>query len=94
MMSKIRKNHASFKAQVALAALREDATVAELSVNFEIHATVINRWKREALDGMEATFTGKTEKMDAAHETDIKRLHAKISQLTIEKKKPVNLDTA
>ena len=41
-MSKIRKNHSvDFKAQVALAAIREDATIAELSSRYGIHATVI-----------------------------------------------------
>lgn len=48
-MSKIRKNYpAKFKAQVALSALREDASVSELSARYGVHPTVINRWKKEA----------------------------------------------
>lgn len=54
-MSKTRKNYpAKFKAQVALAALREDANVAELLTRYGVHATVIHRWKKEALRSMEA----------------------------------------
>ena len=52
-MGQIRKNHsADFKAQVALSAIREDATIAELSSRFGIHASLIQRWKKEALAGM------------------------------------------
>jgi transposase len=43
-MSEIRKSHSSkFKAQVALSAIREDATIAELSSKFGVHASQINR---------------------------------------------------
>ena len=49
-MSKIRKHHsAEFKAQGALAAIREDATIAELTSRYGVHATVIHRWKKEAI---------------------------------------------
>ena len=42
-MGQIRKNHsADFKAQVALSAIREDATIAELSSRFGIHASLMN----------------------------------------------------
>ncbi len=47
-MSKTRKNYpAKLKAEVALAAIRDDATVAELSKKYGVHATVIHRWKKE-----------------------------------------------
>ena len=60
-MSRTRKNYpASFKTKVALAALREDAPISELSLRFGLHATVIHRWKREALQGMEERFKSKT----------------------------------
>lgn len=61
-MSRIRKNHpASFKAQIALSALREDAPISELSIKYGVHATVIHRWKKEALVSMKAGFSGKLE---------------------------------
>jgi len=62
-MSSTRKNHpANFKAKEALAAFREDAPISELAIQYGVHATVIHRWKREALASMEAGFSGKREK--------------------------------
>lgn len=84
-MGKPRKNYpASFKARVALSAIREDGTIAELSGRYGVHATVIHRWKKEALEGLENTFKGN--KGDALDSTAmIKELHAKIGQLTVER---------
>jgi transposase len=84
-MSRTRKNHpASFKAKVALAALREDAPVSELALKYGVHATVIHRWKKEALSSMEAGFSGYLEKAATDHEAQIKELHAKIGQQSVE----------
>ena len=85
-MGKAKKNHpASFKTQVALAAIREDASVAELSSRYGVHASVIRRWKREAEASMEAGFSGKLEVQEKDHAAEIKALHAKIGQLTVER---------
>ena len=82
-MGQIRKNHsADFKAQVALAA---NATITELSSKFGIHASLIQRWKKEALAGMKDIFSGKQATQEINHLTDIKDLHAKIGQLTVER---------
>lgn len=85
-MSKIRKVHSAvFKAQVALAAIREDATMSELSSRYGVHATMIHRWKKEAIESMTVVFSGKLEKQDINHSAEIKELHAKIGQLTVER---------
>ena len=47
-----------FKARVALAALKGDKTVAELSSQYEVHANLITRWVREAKEGLPAVFAG------------------------------------
>jgi transposase len=84
-MSRTRKNYpASFKAKVALAALREDAPVSELALKYGVHATVIHRWKKDALSGMEAIFSDKQQKQATDHEAQIKELHAKIGQQSVE----------
>ena len=52
-----RKSHSvSFKAKVAIAALREQETVAQLSSRYSVHSTQINAWKRQVLDGVEGLF--------------------------------------
>ena len=85
-MSSTRKNHpANFKAKVALAAFREDAPISELAIQYGVHATVIHRWKREALASMEAGFSGKLAKTYTAHEAQLHELHAKIGQLSVER---------
>lgn len=85
-MSSTRKNYsAKFKSQVVLAALREDAPISELSSRYGVHSTVIHRWKKEALVSMEAGFSGKVESQAVDHQAEIKELHAKIGQLTVER---------
>jgi transposase len=85
-MSGTRKSYpAKFKSQVALAAIREDAPISELSSKFGVHATVIQRWKKEALASLEAGFSGKQENLEKENSVLIKELHAKIGQLTVER---------
>jgi len=85
-MSRTRKNYpASFKAKVALAALREEAPISELALKYGVHSTVIHRWKKEAVASMEAGFSGKLDVQKNDHATEVKELHAKIGQLSVER---------
>ena len=79
-----RKFTAEFKSKVALAALREEHTLAELSAKYAVHPNMIRNWKRQAADGLAGLFTGKGDKQTGIAQTEIKDLHAKIGQLTIE----------
>ena len=76
---------ADFKAKVALDAIKGDLTLAELAAKHGIHQTMIATWKRQAIEGMSATFSGKAEAASAASEADLARLHAKIGQLVVER---------
>ena len=84
-MSKKRRNHsATFRAKVALDALKGDKTLSELASHYELHATQIQQWKKQLLEGSKDVF-GASEKERKHVESEIKELHAKIGQLTMER---------
>ena len=81
-MANVRKKHGvDFKAKVALSALREDGTVAELSSRYGVHASQIHAWKKTALDGVPSLFargTAETLGPSVADEARLALLYAKI----------------
>jgi transposase len=85
MMGKRKRYSAEFKAKVALEALRGELTIAQLVVKHGIHQTLINTWKRQAVEGMAAVFSGKAETAEADREGELEKLHAKIGQLVVER---------
>ncbi|MBP2312937.1 transposase [Azospirillum soli] len=76
---------AEFKAKVALEAIRGDLTVSQLVAKHGVHQTLINAWKRQAVEGMAAVFSDKAEVAEASHATEVEKLHAKIGQLVVER---------
>jgi len=84
-MSKRRKFPVEFKAKVALEALSGELTVAELASKYDVHPTQIAGWKRQAKEGMVAAFSGKATTVQKDAAAEIRELHAKIGQLTVEK---------
>lgn len=82
-MSQKRKQYsASFKAQVALEAIREDLTVAQLAQKHGIHPTLINQWKRQLMDHATEAFSRDAKKDDTAN--TIAELYRQIGQLKVE----------
>jgi len=84
-MSKRRKFPVEFKAKVALEALSGELTLAELASKYDVHPTQIAGWKRQAKEGMVAAFSGKATTVQKDAAAEIRELHAKIGQLTVEK---------
>jgi transposase len=85
MPGKRKSYSAEFKSKVALAAIREEGSLAELSSRFGINPNVISKWKKQALSSFKNIFSGKLEIRQTSNDSQIKDLHAKIGELTIEK---------
>ena len=83
MSKRPRRNHApAFKAKVALAAVRSEGTLAELSKRFDVHPGQITAWKDQLLAGATEIFAEGGRRVEPP--VDVKTLHAKIGELALE----------
>jgi transposase len=76
-----------FKAKVALEALRGELTRAQLASKHGIHQTMVGEWKKQAVEGLTAAFSGRSEAEQTAKlsEAEVEKLHATIGQLLVER---------
>jgi len=85
MTRRPRRNHTpAFNAKVALSAIRGEQTLVELSQQFDVHANQIKQWKDQLLEGSTGVFGDVSKAEPAAPAVDVKTLHAKIGELTLE----------
>ncbi len=94
MTRRTRRNHSgAFKAKVAMAAVKGDRTLSELAQAFEVHANQITQWRTELVEGAAGLFgpvsksgskSGARSADPAGPAADLKALHAKIGELTLE----------
>src|SRR5512135_3140786 len=84
MKRRPRRNHSpAFKAKVALAAIKGDRTIAQLAEHFDVHPNQITTWKTQ-LEGAASEVFGSGDMAPAVPAVDVKSLHAKIGELTLE----------
>lgn len=86
-MSKTKRKRysAEFKAKIALEAIKGEQTITELGNHYGLHPNMITNWKRQAIDNLAETFSTKAERARTDDDPQIKELHAKIGQLTVER---------
>jgi transposase-like protein len=84
MKTKRKKHSPAFKAKVALAAVREQETVAEIARRYKVHATVVHRWKQQLLDNLSQVFESGQGRGGEASEREAELLR-KIGELTVER---------
>jgi transposase-like protein len=85
MNRRLRRNHTpTFKAKVALAALKGDRTLAQLAEQFDVHPNQITSWKAQLEEGAADVVGPGGGKAAAQPAVDVKSLHAKIGELTLE----------
>ena len=84
MTKRVRRNHSpAFKAKVALAALKGEKTL-ELAQQFDVHVNQITQWKAQLLQGAAGVFGSEAKAGSMGPTVDLKALHAKIGELTLE----------
>lgn len=84
-MSKKRKQYSSqFKAKVALEAVQNESTVAEIAQKYGVHPTMVNNWKRALLDGASNIFD-KGQKSQKENDAKVDELYRQIGQLKVER---------
>lgn len=83
-MAKRRRFSAEFKSRVALDALVGDRTLAELAKKHGVHPNMITAWKRQAKERLPELFVKGNGSATVDKEAEIRRLHEKIGQLSVE----------
>lgn len=85
-MSQKRKKHsASFKAKVALAALRGEQTIPEIASQFEVHPSQIHAWKKALLEGAADLFQDGRRRQGDDQDSLLPELYKQIGQLKVER---------
>ncbi len=85
MARRPRRNHSpAFKAKVAVAAIKGEKMLIELAQDFDVHPNQIKQWRDQLLEGATEVF-GEAVKARPEPVIDMKTLHAKIGELTLEK---------
>lgn len=84
MASNRKKFTQKTKTKVAIEAIKEQRTSAEITSKYGVHATQITRWKKQALEIIPEAFSKKRKRAEVAHQELIEDLYKQIGKLTVE----------
>ncbi len=85
-MRRKRKQYSpEFKAKVALAAIKNEETIAQIAARYEVHPTVIHTWKRNLLDGASDLFVKGHKKENQTNDAKVDELYRHIGKLKVER---------
>ena len=85
MSRRPRRNHTpAFKAKVAIAAVKGERTIAQIAEHFDVHPNQVTSWKAQLECGAADVFGAGGSTTPSAPAVDVKQLHAKIGELTLE----------
>jgi len=91
-----RRFSGTFKAKVAMEAVKGDKSLAELAAKYEVHPNQVSQWKKDLLSGLPELFSDKRRKKEKRSEDETAKLYAEIGRLKVErdwlKKKADELD--
>lgn len=85
MTGKRKRHSAESKAKVALEAIKGALTIARLVTKHGVHQTLINAWKRQAVEGMAAVVSGRAEAAEASRASEAEKPHAKSGEPVVER---------
>ena len=85
MTKRAKQYTAQEKAKVAMEAIKGELTLAQISSQYGVHASQINRWKKEALEAMVQGFQNKPRAADTSQDELVAKLYQQIGQLTVER---------
>jgi len=83
-MRKRRRFSPNEKAKIALEAIKAELTMSEIVAKYEIHATQVNVWKKQAIEQLPSLFSNQTKQMVTDHSEELKTLYEQIGRLSIE----------
>ena len=84
MKGKRRQHSAELKSRVALEAIRGVTTVQEIASKYEVHPTLVAKWKKEALAGLPGVFSNGADRRDKSEERLREQLYEQIGRLKVE----------
>lgn len=84
MKDKRKQYNSAFKAKVALAAVQEQQTIAEIARRFGVHPNLVCKWKKQMLDNLTRVFEADAKGSDGGREREAD-LFKKIGELTVER---------